>query len=257
MDPTEEEEFTAAFEEEEEEEEAEEEGKGEEKEEKETPEPEPTPDPNAADAANRSTLAGRIASARKGLPKMEKAYRESYGIIPGDPTEEDLAAQAEDAEARERVAEELPEVAQTIRHEVAVATEKVREDLEQGQLDGRNEAHFNTLAEAHPDIEAFQTPDSPENSLLFEWVDSHDYKEGKELARILENGSTTEVVNLLDDFKEAVEAVLKETPEASPAAAVVAAEAVPAGREATPVGAPVIAEDDFSGAFKAALADDG
>lgn len=210
-------------------------------------------EPGDAGEANRSSLLGRIQASRKGLPKMEASYQELYGTIPGDPTEDEIAEHRTAAEASEHVAEELPEVAQAIAHQVAEATGKVREELTREAEVKAQESHIAALEHAHPDIVEFQTKGSPEQSLLSEWVDAHSHQEAKALEKVLADGSTAQVIGLLDEFKEQVEQILQKSPSDSVRDA---AEAVPAGMESTLIGAPIVETDDFSGAFKAALAEE-
>ena len=237
------------------EEEQESEGEGEEE-----PPPEEESPPEDFDDANKASLLGRINTkrkdvdtARKGLPKMETSYNELYGTIPGDLSEADLAAVRTEEESHAHVAEELPEVSQAIAHEVAQATDAVRAQMEEEAERRASNTHFSEIQNAHPDIAAFQAQGSPERNLLGEWIDVHPHPEAQELERILSSGSTAEVIEMLDEFKEEVEQILQESPGSLSANA---AEAVPAGQESTLIGAPILEEDDFSGAFEAALADD-
>ena len=234
-------------------------------------EPQPKPVENAAEA-NRSTLLGRIKANRKGLPKMERTYRESYGPIPGDPTEEELAALSERALALEKVDEELPEVSAAIDHKIAAVRGQIREEVEDDITQERNNAHWNELEGAHPDIAAFQTEGSPERDLLQEWINSHEHPDAKVLEEIMAGGSAADVIDMLDLFKSDVEEIfseqqpkgketVKQSPEEKAAVqrvltAADVAEAVPAGMEGTPISAPTIDENDFSGAFKQAVLDD-
>ena len=187
------------------------------------------------------------------MRRREAWERGREGESRGERTEGEVAGESKEEEAHEHVEEGRAEVSQANAHQVAQATEVVRGQLENEAEARTAEAHFGEIQSAHPDIADFQSQGSPERNRLNEWIDVHPHPEAQELERILSSGSTAEVIGMLDEFKAEVEQILQESPESLSANA---AEAVPAGRESTLIGAPILEEDDFSGAFEAALADD-
>lgn len=225
------------------------------------------PSQEEAEEANRRSLLGRIEGSRRGLPKMEGAYRQRYGVLPGDKTSEERAEAEERKVAIAKVAEELPEVKEAIDDGVNRALDSFRDEMADSKVEDANAVHFAAIQEVHPDLAEFQATGTPEREFLNEWIDSHTFAERAGLNHILSNGSSAEIIELLDDFKEAVEALLVENPPEGESAGdpkvkaaaqrVIDAGAVPAGEGATLVSEPGIDENDFSGAFARAVQEDG
>ena len=211
-----------------------------------------------AHEANRSSLLGRIQGAEKGLPKMQKSYRELYGPLPGDKTQEEVEAEAKVAATVEEVSAEIPEIATVIDHKVgervAQAVEGIEERLAETRLDDAKATHEATIFAEHPEAAAYQA-DTPERELLQSWVGSLSHADGTQVTEVISRGNAVDINKVLSRFKEAVKGELANleaegavTSTATQKAAL-DAEAVPGGQGGLLTIKPQAADDDFSASF--------
>ena len=107
------------------------------------------------------------------------------------------------------------------------------------------ENHVQTIARAHPDWEEIAAGQD-----LPAWIDTHPDYLAQPLRQVAEAGSATEVVDLLDRFKDATGRRLPSPKEAQRLLSAMSASAVPSRTGGPPAGQPD--ENDFNAAWKTA-----
>ena len=220
------------------------------------------PDP----AANRDALLGRIQAERgrikaseRGLPKMEKAFRDAYGSLPGDKTPEELKALEDEETLVAQVEAELPDVVKATRviarreaEATTGAIDERAEAIQAGVLKDQRADQWARVTAKHPDAAKYGAEDTPEGKAFHEWVRGHPYEEAVGLMRVIQGGYPEEVITMLDGYKGTLQQG-QDNASSRREQELEAARAVPARQSAAPTGKRVIDVNDFDGAFDEAV----